>query len=184
MSINICNIIKFSWQYRHTISGATKGLPPFPETWKDSRLVRTWFQGILESPLCVGFVTDYPGEWDDKLRLDLLVLTNQPVIWDTIWSFFDQIDNDNIPIPIPTPDRITLRERLSKLLRFRKDHYISTDTLLSTQSITEALQESVSDVYTPLSKEEPEDILTIISIMSLVINLVRFIRERKNKESI
>ncbi len=79
MALNILDILKFSWQYRHAISGGIRGLPDFPESWKDSGQVRLWFQAILESPLCVGLVTDYPGNWDDKLRADLLALTNKNI---------------------------------------------------------------------------------------------------------
>ncbi len=181
MALNLLDIIKFSWQYRHAISGGIQGLPDLPENWKDSGQVRTWFQSVLDSPLCVGLVTDYPGNWDDKLRSDLRALTTKNIVWETIWSFFSQTDQDNIPIPIPTPDKVTIRERLSKLFRFREYNAVFTEELLSTSSIVQATQVNATVSNLPFSEEETEDIITIISIMSLVTSLIRFVRERRKK---
>ncbi len=182
MALNILDILKFSWQYRHAISGGIRGLPDFPESWKDSGQVRLWFQAILESPLCVGLVTDYPGNWDDKLRADLLALTNKNIVWETIWSFFSQTDEDDIPVPIPTPDKVTVRERLSKLFRFREHNAVFAENLLSTTSIAQAMQFAPTVADLTVTEEDTDDILTIISIMSLVTGLIRFIQDRRKRE--
>ncbi len=181
MALNLLDIVKFSWQYRHAISGGIQGLPDLPENWKDSGQVRTWFQGVLDSPLCVGLVTDYPGNWDNKLRADLLALTNKNMVWETIWSFFAQTDQDDIPVSIPTLDKVTIRERLSKLFRFREQNAVFAEELLSTPSIVQAAQAPATVCNLPVSEEETEDIITIISVMSLVTSLIRFIRERRKK---
>jgi len=162
----------FAWSWRNTIYGSFTPLPDMPKSWQNSKQVQTWLRSVLESPLAVGFVLDTSVRWDDQLRVDLLRAVTTPLIWDTIFSFIPNPNPDVEKLnPLPViPERKTIRERLARIIQFRKKTEATPETLLTPALLQAANCEVVETLYDMQGLEYVPLILNVMQIVNSVEN--------------